>query len=100
MMVNLKLNEIRFKINYDSNIQVACEDQVLVALVNHSTKKPNSKWRMPLTDPQHAYKSNTAPRSAPTRGAYIVGLTWHQILIKLILASQNKKFQNIWQDNF
>ena len=52
-----------------------CEDQVLVALIDHSTKKPNSKWRMPLTDPQHAYKPNTAPRSAPTRGAHVVGLT-------------------------
>ena len=46
-------------------MNTACEDQVLVALIDHSTKKPNSKWHMPLMDPQHAYKPKYSTPQRP-----------------------------------
>ena len=53
-----------------------CEDQVLVALIDYSTKKPNSKWRMPLTDPQHAYKPTSNTPVAGRHLYYWRGLTF------------------------
>ena len=55
-MTNLA-NDIEIRLTDPTQVLLgSCEDQVLVALIDHSTKKLNSKWHMPLTDPQHAYK--------------------------------------------